>query len=277
MDVIRRRDLHILKYCSSFVSISEGKVFYMTDPKVNPCPLAKRFYKEIFYGNADKEKIKLGIKKVIESKIKEYGFFTANRNFDICETQIPYGASEILMLALRNKIIDAAVVVCDGAGTVISDSAGIVQGIGARMHNIIMTSPIHKTISKLKAAGCHMLTENGMIDQFSGVRKAAQMGYKRIGVTVDAYSAQDLERLKDLEKQYGLKVISLVICTTGVKAEIVEKIKQSADFVWSCLSDEVRVLIAPFAKLRLSRLMPVLVLTDSGVNLATSIFPKIKG
>lgn len=276
MDSIRMRDLHIVKYCSSFVSISEGKVFYVSDPKVKPCPLARHFYKEIFKGNEDNEGIKKGIKEVIEFKIKEYGFFTANRKFDICEMQVPYGASEILMFALRNKAIDAAVVVCDGAGTVISDSPEVVQGIGARMHNIIMTSPIFETIEHLNSIGCSVISKNSIIDQSSGVRKAAEMGHKIIGVTIDGQSAQELKRLKDIEEEYGVKVISLVICTTGLKRELVEKIKEYADLVWSCVSDEVHKLIRPAAKLRLSNLMPVFAISDAGVGFALNYNPEYK-
>ena len=48
-------------------------------------------------------------------------------------------------------------IVCDGAGTVITDSAKVVQSIGARMHNIVMTSPIDKVIRKLGALGCFII------------------------------------------------------------------------------------------------------------------------
>jgi hypothetical protein len=136
------------------------------------------------------------------------------------------------------------------------------------MHNILMTSPIDKTLRKLASFGCHLLSKSGIIDQFLGVSKAAEMGYKTIGVTIDGHSAQNLERLKDIEKHYGVKVISLVICTTGIKREIAEKIKEFADLVWSCSSVEAHKLIAPSAKLQLSKLMPVFAISDVGVNFA---------
>ncbi|MBN2830696.1 MAG: DUF2099 family protein [Candidatus Omnitrophica bacterium] len=268
MGVINRQDIHILKYCSSFVSVSGGEVFYITDPKVSFCPLAKHFYNGIIGKVFDKEGIKKAIKEIIEFKIRKYGFFTANRRFEFHEAQVPYGASEMLMFALKNKVIDAAVVVCDGAGTVITDSDKIVQGIGARLRNIVITSPLPSIIEKLKFLGCKILSRNAVIDQFSGVKKAAELGYKTIGVTIDGDSARNLERLKDIEKQYNVSVISLVVCTTGVKKETVKKIKEYADLVWSCLSDEIHRMIAPYAKLQLSKLMPVFAISDIGVNFA---------
>lgn len=270
--MINRQDLHILKYCSSFISISEGKVFYITEPTVSFCPLANHFYNKII-GRNDKKNIKESIKRIIELKIKEYGFFTERRSFDIVRSQVPYGASEMLMAGLGKKVIDAAVVVCDGAGTVISDLGKIVQGIGARMHNIIMTSPISHVMKKLNSFGCSVLSDSALIDQFLGVQKAAKMGYKKIGVTIDGQSAQNLSVLKNLERKYGINIISMVICTTGLRKESIENIKNYADFIWSCLSEDVREIIQPSAKMQLSKLMPVYVMSDKGVNFISEIYP----
>ncbi len=38
----------------------------------------------------------------------------------------------MISFALRKKAIDAAVVVCEGAGTIITNKPEVVQGIGAR-------------------------------------------------------------------------------------------------------------------------------------------------
>jgi putative methanogenesis marker protein 8 len=238
----------------------------VSDPSIHYCPLASHFYKELRDAKSDKENIKQAIRKIIEFKIQEYGFFTPNRNFDIQKVQVPYGASEMLMFALRRKVIDAAVIACDGAGTVISNSAETVQGIGARMHSLIRTSPIIETMKQLISRGCHIVSDNAIIDQFQGVRKAAEMGYRTIAVTIDGHSADNLARLKDIEKCYGVKIISLVVCTNGIKKETLETITQYADLVWSCASNEIRQATGPLAKLQLSELMPVFVISDAGVD-----------
>ena len=151
MDSINKRDIHVLKYFSSFVSVSYGKVINITEPTLTFCPLAEHLYKDFsnIRGN-DKEAIKNAIKSAIESKIKDYGFFTDDRKLSYGDVSIPYGASEMLMFALRKNAIDAAVVVCEGAGTVITDAPEVVQGIGARMNSLLLTSPIKGIIEKLR-------------------------------------------------------------------------------------------------------------------------------
>ena len=164
-DYMDRRDIHVLKYFSSFVSVSHGKVINITEPTLTFCPLAKHLYKDFsnMRGN-DKEAIKSAIKSAIESKIKDYGFFTDNRKLSYGDVSIPYGASEMLMFALRKGVIDAAVVVCEGAGTVITNKPEVVQGIGARMNSLLLTSPIKGIIKKLKSANCQVIFENALID-----------------------------------------------------------------------------------------------------------------
>lgn len=174
------------------------------------------------------------------------------------------------MRALEDKIIDAAVIVCDGAGTVITDSAKVVQSIGARMHNIVMTSPIDKVIRKLGALGCFLLSKDALIDQIAGVRKAIDLGYKSIGVTLNSSSALKLERLRAIEKANAVKITTLITCTTGIREEAVVKIKRYGDLVWSCSSKEVRMLIAPIAKKQLSQLMPVYVISKKGLKFASA-------
>lgn len=268
MNYVSNRDIHVLKYFSSFISVSEGKVIYISEPKINFCPLAAHFYKELRGAAADKKKLKQAIREIIESKISEYGFFTPERDFTACEIQVPYGASEMLMFALRSKVIDAAVVVCDGAGTVICDTPEIIQGIGARMHNLVMTSPICRSIQRLAALGCRVVNKNALIDQYLGVRRAAESGYKTIAVTISGYCADSLEKLKDIERDYGVRVISLVICTSLIRQEAVEQVLRYADLVWSCSSEELRRKAAHSAKIQLSELMPVFVMSEAGIDFA---------
>jgi len=56
----------------------------------------------------------------------------------------------MMMYALKKGGIDAAVTVCDGAGTVISDSPSLIQGIGARMNGLFYTTPIPEVIQRIK-------------------------------------------------------------------------------------------------------------------------------
>ncbi|MDD5196726.1 MAG: DUF2099 family protein [Candidatus Omnitrophica bacterium] len=261
------RDMHVLRYFSSVISVSEGKVINVTDPALTFCPLASHFYKGFKnIDGADKEAVKREIKKAIESKIRDYGFFTPKRNLSCSDTAIPYGASEMLMFALKKKAIDAAVVVCDGAGTVITDNGEVVQGIGARMNSLLLTSPIKKIIACLKGLGCGVVFDHALIDQVKGVEKAIKAGYMKIAVTVSGHDSEKLKEIRGLESSYGVSLTVLVVCTTGIAESKIEQIRSYADIVWSCASWDIRQKIGKIALLQISKQIPVFVLTQKGID-----------
>ncbi len=265
-------DKHVLRYFPSFITVSAGRVVNITEPSLTSCPLACHFFKDFKNsGKPHSKPIKQIIKKAIESQIKEYGFYTSKRLLLIRDITTPYGASEILMCTLKKKEIDAAVIVCDGAGTVITDNGDLVQGIGAKMNSLFLTSPIKKTISRINKLGGHVVSESAAIDQIKGVERAIQMGYKNIAVTVNGYSSSDsLIKIRKLEKKHKVRTTILVVCTTGVNNRIVAKIKKYADIVWSCASQEIRKDIGAVALLQISKPIPVFVLTEKGLGLAAA-------
>lgn len=266
------RDLHVLKYFSSVITVSEGRVINVTDPSLRSCPLARHFYPEL--KDADPEdpvSLKDAIRRIIESKIRNYGFFTKDRSFHFPKCAVPYGASEMLAGSLKNHFIEAAVVVCDGAGTVITGSPETVQGIGARMNTLIFTSPIQEIFQKLKAAHCHIVFEdNAWIDQAQGVERALALGFKKIGVTVAASDAEQLERIRELEKKAAATVVILTVCTSRVSDHKLDMIGRHADLAWACASGEARKLFGEKARLQISRQIPVYALTERGVETAFS-------
>jgi putative methanogenesis marker protein 8 len=266
------RDIHVLRYFSSFVSVSRGRVINVTDPTLAFCPLASHLYKGFKdVVGSDREAVKRQIKKVIEAKIAEYGFFTPKRKLSHGDAAIPYGASEMLMFALKKKVIDVAVVVCDGVGTVVTDSGDVVQGIGARMNSLLLTSPIDKTRERLKKLGCRVVFDHALIDQSEGVKAAIQQGHKRIAVTVGGHDTDKLKEIRQWESSGGVAVTILVVCTTGVTGDRVEKIRRDADLVWSCAAWEIRQEIGSAALLQISKQIPVFALTQRGIDLFASI------
>lgn len=263
------RDLHITRMYSSFVAVSEGKVIKMTEPFLEYCPLANLLYHYI--EKFDSRAIKESIKEAVEEKISDFGYFTAERELSRKNIAIPYGASEMLMYALKKKEIDSAVVVCDGAGTVITDKPDIVQGIGARMNGLFYTTPIDKLIKNLERNNCYIVfPETADINQISGLEKAAELGYKKIAVTINGYMGDDLARIKELEKKYNISVTSLAVCTTCIDEKRIKKIKEHADLVWSCASGSIREIIGKKAILQVSIGIPVFVLTKKGLDFISS-------
>jgi putative methanogenesis marker protein 8 len=265
------RDIHILRYFSSFISVSNGKVINVTEPSLAFCPLASHLYKDFKKNESpDKEKIKLIIKSAIESKIRDYGFFTAKRKLLQCDTSIPYGASEMLMFALKKKAIDAAVIVCDGAGTIITDNGEIAQGVGARMNSLLLTSPIKETMTQLKKLDCQVVFDNAMIDQVKGVEKAINSGYKKIAVTLSGHDSERLKEIRSLESSGDAAVTILSVCTTGITGVKIDEIRRYADIVWSCASWDIRHKIGEVALLQISKQIPVFVLAQKGIDFIAS-------
>lgn len=261
-------DLHISRAFSAFVAVSEGRVVAITEPYMEYCPLVKLLYPQV-KDSLDREKIKASIKEMVEMKISKFGHFTSKRILEAANIAVPYGASEMLMYTLGKKVIDAAVVVCDGAGTVITDRAEVVQGIGARMNGLFYTSPIDGTISRLRELGANVpFAESANINQVEGAKEAAKLGYKKIAVTINT-AMDDLSGIRAIETEYGAEIISMVICTTGIDAAGLEQVEKYADLLWSCASGKVREL-GKKAIMQLSQAIPVFVMTAKGIELAAS-------
>lgn len=277
------KDLHVLRFFSSFVKVSDGCVVEVGNPPfLRHCPLASLLYPRLRRAPwMDKAKIKEEIKRAVEKKIEEFGFFTEKRKLSDEIFAVPFGASEMLMSAIKRRVIDAAVLVCDGAGTVIADRPEVVQGIGARMNGLFRTSPIPKVMERLKELGCRVVFPNAAIDQIEGVRKAAELGYRKIAVTINGYAVEKrsfsvtwlgnpsfvhprqicgepLGELGRIEKQKNISVTSLVVCTTGVDEKRAEEVFRNADLVWSCSSKKIRAICDQKAIVQVSKTAPVL-------------------
>lgn len=261
------RDIHVLRFFSSFVSVSHGRVIHVSEPSMQYCPLAAHFYKDLKNARTlGKDSIKSAVKSAIESKIEEYGFFTSKRKLLHDAISVPYGASEMIMSALKKQKIDSAVVVCDGAGTVVTDDARVVQGIGGRMNSLLLTSPIKEVIARLRELKCCIVFPGALIGQAEGVEKAVEAGYRKIAVTVCGHDSGVLKRIRRLESSNSVSVVILSVCTTGISAEMIKEILGNSDIVWSCASDEVRRTVGACAKLQISNAIPVFALTRKGLD-----------
>ncbi|MDD5679645.1 MAG: DUF2099 family protein [Candidatus Omnitrophica bacterium] len=270
------KDIHLVRYFSSLVTISNGKVIKITKPTIAHCPLAGFLYKGLKRsGDLPLSRLKDEIRKVIEGKIDQFGFCSKGRVLWDDGESIPYGASEIIAYGLMNKVIDSSVIVCDGAGTVAVSIPQVVQGIGARMHSVLRTSAIPEVIERLHQYGCRTINNSGVIDQKRGVIEAAKEGHKNIAVTVNAYQGEGLKSIRALEKQCGISLIILAICTTGISAERINEIEKYSDLVWACRSKEVRNILCIKAAEILSDASPVYIITQKGKMLVSGYSPNI--
>ena len=270
VDKSKHRDLHVTRMFSAFVVVSEGKVISVTEPSMSHCPLARHFYPEYADSAAARERIRGYIARAAQEKIARFGFFTGKRELVRERIEVPYGASEMLMYALRKGVIDAAVVACDGAGTVVVDRPEVVQGIGARMNGLFFTTPIREVVERLASEGCRVVSKNGEIDQIRGLREAARMGFRSIAVTISAFMDERLSDLREVEMKTGVRAVSLMVCATGVRAERLREMEAGADLVWACGSPELRTIVGKKAILQITTKIPVYVLTVKGLSFVSA-------
>jgi putative methanogenesis marker protein 8 len=249
----------------SRVKVEDEKVQDAGEPQIDWCPLF--------------DKIR-GIKKVsaesaaanMEFRIKTYGMFSARRKLQM-DTFVGFGASESMMTGIEAGIIDAAVTVCDGAGTVISDNADLIQGMGGYLSGLVETDPIPEIIEGIREAGGHVLSaQDGKIDQIEGAVYAIAAGFKKFAVTVaDCASA---EKLRTLEKTAGVRIMIIGVHLTGIGPEEASRLLSVADIVTGCASKHIRELVKP--RVQVGTAVPLFGLTAWGKELLVERAKKVE-
>src|SRR5208337_3834180 len=128
----QEKDEHILEAIGrSRIVIRNGIIVEIGEAKITECPLAKRFAYPV--PRITQEAVKANI----EHRMKAFGMCTSRR--DVLDTRefVGFGATELLGFASNVGLIDAAVLACDGAGTVIVRKPALIQGVGGRMSGLV--------------------------------------------------------------------------------------------------------------------------------------------
>ncbi|HDN18177.1 MAG TPA: DUF2099 family protein [Candidatus Bathyarchaeota archaeon] len=249
---------HLFLCRGAKVCICDNEIILLTEPAVERCPFVESFYG---VSGIDEE----AVRRIVRYKVDHFGFCSPKRKF-IREKVVIFGSSEIISACMRLGLIDAAVIVCDGAGTVVATDAELVQGIGSIMNGVLETSPIKEVISYISSHGGEVLDpENASIDQINGVRHAISIGFKRIAVTVIGPNSHIIPKLRSLPPN-DVTVIIFSTCNTVVGENEVKFLKE-ADIVCASASQTVREKIGPKALIQLGVTIPVFVLTDIGKRL----------
>ncbi|MGV8078419.1 MAG: methanogenesis marker 8 protein [Methanosarcina sp.] len=248
------------------VVIKDGKVVEIGIPEVEWCPL---FAKLRGVNNITPEEVK----KNIELRIRDLGMFTARRQLLGLDTYVAFGASEIMMSGLRSGFLETTVTACDGAGTVITSNPALVQGIGGRMSGLIETEPIEGIINGIQNFGGTVLdTTTAAIDPAGGVRKAAELGYKKIAVTVA--DSKTAKKVRELEAELGLDLTVIAVHVTGISREEAQGLLENSDLVISCASKHIRELAKPLVQVAAA--IPLFALTQKGKELVIERAKDIK-
>ena len=247
----------------------DGRIEVLDEPAVSYCPFVEAFYgiKKI-----DRE----AVEKIVRLKMEKFGFCCPHRRLDV-GLLVPFGSSEIISVCMEEGLLDCAVVVCEGAGTVVAWEPELVQGIGAMLTGILRTSPIEEVLSHVEQHGGVALgPEEARINQVEGVRRAIEMGFKRIAVTVIGPRAHEIAGIRALEKaREGVRVAIFSTCNTLVREEDLPFLEQ-ADVVCSSASRLIRERIGPKALMQLGVSIPVFILTQLGKELALEYLKHVR-
>ncbi len=195
----------------------EVNVEALGDPSVKECPLMsdREGYGRLSRRSAERHVLKL---------IEEIGAFTPERKVVDCEPYVSFGVSETVSTALRYGVLDAAVIVADCLGTVVTDKPHLVQGLGGRISGIVETDPIPEVVEKVEEEGGVALER---IDQVEGFETALEEGFERIAVTVT--DPDTAEELKPHDEAF-----LAAVHVAHLPEDEAERIVESCDLVTGC-------------------------------------------
>ena len=140
---------HLLEMAKALVRVKDGKVEVLAEPQVRCCPLRRNLY-------GIQEESRETVQRVLEGHMQELGMYGPERVLELQKMPVSFGASEILADAMKEGLVDAAVLVCEGAGTVVATRPEVLQAIGAHMTGLVKTEPIKEIQNGLGEEGLHL-------------------------------------------------------------------------------------------------------------------------
>lgn len=277
-DYYYEKEMHITRMFGSYILLQkiDGKLTAVeaTPIPIKYCPLMIKLLKEVGGDYADKliksletdneKEQQKNMCKLIDEVVINGGYFDTNRPLNSCEANVLFGASETMSSAFKNGLIDAAVIVSNNLGTIITTNESNTQGAVKRMTGLFYTSPsITIMDTAINSSIIPVYPYTAEINQLEGVKEAIKRGYKKIAVSVAANDNYLHEELKKLEKD-GIKIYKFGLCSTGISKETAKIMKDNADVVWSCASKYVKELIEPNAIAQVGIKIPVHIMTKNG-------------
>ncbi|WP_414469739.1 methanogenesis marker 8 protein [Methanobacterium sp. ACI-7] len=249
------------------VVVRNGKVVEVGEPKINYCPLFDKY-------RGIKEITPEAIKENIEFRIKDFGMCTSERKLKM-QDFLSFGVSETLGTLLDEHVIDCAVIVSEGCGTVILEDPEFVQGMAGRISAFLSTSPIEKIIVAVGPQNV-LNPETAEINQIEGVLKAIGMGHKKIAVSI--ISAEDAKKLRDIEKENdGVNIYLFAAHVTEMSKEDAEELFDYADVITGCASKYVREVGEKRESFTAGSSIPIYGVTEAGESFLKRRIEKIGG
>jgi putative methanogenesis marker protein 8 len=136
--------------------------------------------------------------------------------------------------------------------------------MGDRVSGLVKTEPISDVINGIQKLGGTVLdTNTASIDPVGGVKKAAELGYKKIAVTIA--DSKTTKKLRQLKAELGLDLIVIAVHTTGVSKEEAQGLLENSDLVTGCASKHIREFAKPIVQVAAA--IPLFALTKKGKEL----------
>lgn len=251
--------------------INNGKVVEVGEPQISYCPLFHK-YRGIEKLNSET------IKENIQFRIDDFGMCTKNRELRMKDF-LSFGISETISTLLNENIIDCAIMVCEGCGTVIIDEAELAQGVGGRVSGLVSTTPISELIKEIGEDKVWD-KKNANINQIEGGKLAIKNGYKNIAVTI-AFP-EDAKKLRELEKEMNkenknIKIYIFGVHTTGLSLEESKEMFNYADVITACASKTMREIANDKAIFTVGQSIPIYAATEKGKEFLKLRLNKIGG
>lgn len=255
--VTQGADEHIIEAIGRCrIVIRNGKVTEVGDPLIRDCPLAKKFAYPI--PDITKESVKANI----EHRIRAFGMCTPDREVIDNREFVGFGASELLSFGISTGLLDAAVIACDGAGTVIATKPSLVQGIGGRMSGLVSTCPYPQVMDRIENEGGFVLDRaHATMDPVAGIALAVEKGFRKIAVTVAGPAAATTIR------KIHPDAFIVGVHVTGLSRDEAEQLVAASDLVTSCASKTIREAVARSALVQAGIAIPVFAMTPRGKEL----------
>ena len=251
----------------SKVTIKDGKVIDVSEPKLDYCPL--------FHHHRGMEKItKEAIWDNIQFRIDDFGMCTPNRKLRMKDF-LSFGISEIMSTLIEENVIDCAVMVCEGCGTLIVTESELVQGIGGRVSGLVKTQPIPELFDQLGIENI-LDPETAKIDQISGIELAIKQGYKNIAVTIAL--AQDALKIQELKKAHpDVNIYTFVVHTSNRTKEEARILFDACDVTTACASKYIREIGDAESLKTVGQSVPIYSKTEEGKKFLEMRLEKIGG
>jgi putative methanogenesis marker protein 8 len=202
------------------------------------------------------------VRENIEHRIRSFGMCTVDRQVLGSGEYVGFGASELISFGLSAGTFDAAVIACEGAGTVIATTPELVQGIGGRMSGLVKTVPIPEIIAGIEInGGIVPFRDTAALDQAEGVRIAFASGFSGVAVTVT--HPKDARRIREAHPP----AFVIAVHTTGINGKEASEFADTCDIVTSCASRAVREIAGKRAVLQAGSAIPVFAMTKKAKEL----------